>query len=106
MIKYFAFEAAESMLIVRYLCVHYHNTLSPHNLAPGISVKLKPCPNASHFINLSDRKLVQWHVHYLMPTSVDFLCTWHWIPSVAHSIKPHSTASTPPAVYCKLRPKL
>ena len=37
----------------------------------GISVKLKTCPNASHFIHLSDWKLIQWNVHYLLPILVN-----------------------------------
>ena len=65
-------------LILCYLCVHFHNLqhFYVHTTQLGISVKLRPCPTASHFIYCSDWKLIQ------------FLCTWHLVPSIANAIKP------------------
>ena len=74
-IKYYAFGAAESMLIVHYFHVHFHHLQHLKSMQHrGISVKLKACPNASHFIHLSNWKLTQWNVHYLMPISVAIFC--------------------------------
>ena len=75
-IKYYAFGAAEPKLSVRYFQVHFE-CLQPIKSMQhrGISVKLKPCPNGSHFINLSDWKLIQWNVHYLILISVDIFGT-------------------------------
>ena len=101
-IKYFAFGAAESLLIVHFLHVHFHrlqhsNSWSPCNTEAFLS-------SSNHIQMLLILSIFRLKVNpiecslLIAYLSRYFLCTWHLVPSIAHTIKWRSTAGTPPAV--------